>query len=61
MALTGLASRLGSPSIFSAGLVEVRSEPVPFGQNGLQEGIELFRAHHRLLQLREKKYSFIVK
>jgi hypothetical protein len=33
----------------------------PFGQNGLQEGMELFRAHHRLLQLREKKYSFIVK
>ena len=52
---------VSEPFDIPEGLVEVRSEPVPFGQNGLQEGMELFRAHHRLLQLREKKYSFIVK
>lgn len=54
-ALPGLSSRLGGPAILSTGLVEVRSEPVPLGENGLQEGVEPFCAGHRLLQLGEKK------
>ena len=54
-ALSGLPGRLGCSPIFSAGLVEVRSEAIPFGQNGLQEGLEPFRAGHRFLQLREKE------
>jgi hypothetical protein len=56
-AFTGLPGRLGCPAIFSARLVEVRSKPVPFGEHRLQEGVQLFRAGYRLLQLREKKAS----
>jgi hypothetical protein len=40
-ALTGLASRLGCPPIFSAGLVEMSSETVPLGQkraSAIREG-----------------------
>jgi hypothetical protein len=54
-ALTGLPGRLEGPSIFSAGLVEMSRKAIPFGKNGLQDGVQLFRARHRLLQLREKK------
>ena len=53
-ALTGLPGRLRGPSIFSAGLVEVRCEAIPLGENRLQEGVEPFGAGHRFLQLREK-------
>jgi len=53
-AFPGLTSRLRGPSIFSAGLVEVRREAIPLGENRLQEGVELFGAGHRFLQLREK-------
>jgi hypothetical protein len=38
-----------APPIFSAGLVEVRREAIPLGQNRLQKGVEPFRAGHRFL------------
>lgn len=53
-ALTGFSGYFRGPSIFSAGLVEVCGEAIPFGENRLQEGMEPFRAGHRFLQLREK-------
>ena len=56
-ALAGLACRLGCSPIFSAGLVEVRCKAVPFGQNGLQKGVQSFGAGHRFLQLVEKRAS----
>jgi hypothetical protein len=56
-AFTGLPGRLGCPAIFSAGLVEMSREAIPLGENRLQEGVQLFRAGYRLLQLREKKAS----
>jgi hypothetical protein len=52
---TGLPRRLRCSSIFSAGLVEMGSEAVPFGENRLQKGMEPFRAGDRFLQLREKR------
>ena len=56
-ALTGLTGRLRSSPIFSAGLVEMSSEAIPFGQNRLQKGMQSFRAGHRFLQLLEKRAS----
>jgi hypothetical protein len=53
-ALSGFSGRLGCSSIFSAGLVEVRSEAIPLGKNRLQKGVQPFRAGHRFLQLLEK-------
>lgn len=53
-ALTGLPGYLGGPSIFSAGLVEMRCEAIPLDENRLQEGMEPFGAGHRFLQLHEK-------
>jgi hypothetical protein len=54
-ALTGLASHLGCPPIFSAGLIEMSREAVSLGENRLQKGMEPFGASHRFLQLLEKK------
>jgi hypothetical protein len=54
-ALTRLASRLGRPPIFSAGLIEISREAVLLGENRLQKDMESFRAGHRFLQLLEKE------
>jgi hypothetical protein len=54
-ALTGLASRLGCPPIFSPGLVKMGSEAISLSENRLQKGVEPFRAGHRFLQLLEKR------
>jgi hypothetical protein len=51
----GLASRLGCPPIFSAGLIEMSREAVSLGENRLQKAMEPFCARHCFLQLLEKK------
>jgi hypothetical protein len=45
------------PFAIPARLVEVSSEAVPFGQNGLQKGVQPFGAGNRFLQLLEKQVS----
>jgi hypothetical protein len=55
--LAGLASRLGCPPIFSAGLIEMSREAVSLGENRLQKDMEPFRAGHRFLQLLEERAS----
>jgi hypothetical protein len=52
--LTGLPGHLRSSPIFSARLVEMSRKAVPFGQNGLQERVQPFRARHGFLQLLKK-------